>query len=81
MASITIRRLDEDVKNRLRVRAAEHGRSMEEEARCILRDALDRERPLNLADLALEIFGPKHGVELASHPPVTPKPPPSFEVG
>jgi len=75
MASITIRRLDEAIKNRLRLRAAEHGHSMEEEARSILRDALDRERPINLADLALEFFGPEHGVELAPHPPVTPKPP------
>jgi hypothetical protein len=33
MASITIRNLDEDTKRRLRIRAAEHGRSMEEEAR------------------------------------------------
>jgi plasmid stability protein len=33
MASITIRNLDDDVKQRLRIRAAEHGRSMEEEAR------------------------------------------------
>ena len=32
MASITIRNLDDDVKTRLRVRAAEHHRSMEEEA-------------------------------------------------
>ena len=30
VASITIRNLDDDVKTRLRVRAAEHGRSMEE---------------------------------------------------
>ncbi len=37
MASITIRNLDDDIKHRLRVRAAEHGRSMEEEARDILR--------------------------------------------
>jgi antitoxin FitA len=37
MASITIRNLDDDIKRRLRVRAAEHGRSMEEEARDILR--------------------------------------------
>ena len=37
MASITIRNLDDDIKQRLRVRAAEHGRSMEEEARDILR--------------------------------------------
>ena len=39
MASITIRNLDDDVKTRLRVRAASNGRSMEEEARLILRDA------------------------------------------
>ena len=36
MASITIRSLDDEVKRRLRVRAAEHGRSMEEEVREIL---------------------------------------------
>lgn len=40
MASITIRELDEELKARLRVRAAHHGRSMEEEARMILRAAL-----------------------------------------
>lgn len=79
MASITIRRLDESVKNRLRVRAAEHGRSMEEEARCILNDALDRERPTNLADLALQLFGPKHGVGLELPPPVEMPEPPKFE--
>ena len=33
MASITIRRLDDNVKKRLRDRASRHGRSMEEEAR------------------------------------------------
>lgn len=40
MATMTIRNLDDDVKVRLRVRAAQHGRSMEEEARSILRSAL-----------------------------------------
>jgi phosphopantothenoylcysteine decarboxylase/phosphopantothenate--cysteine ligase len=39
MASITIRQLDEQLKRRLRLRAARHGRSMEDEARTILRDA------------------------------------------
>ena len=39
MASITIRNLDDDIKQRLRLRAAMHGRSMEEEARDILRAA------------------------------------------
>jgi plasmid stability protein len=41
MASITIRNLDDQVKEQLRVRAALHGVSMEEEARRILRTALD----------------------------------------
>ena len=40
MASITIRNLDDDVKTRLRVRAADNGRSMEEEVRRILRDVV-----------------------------------------
>lgn len=40
MASITIRKLDDQVKLRLRIRAAEHGRSMEEEAREILSSAI-----------------------------------------
>ncbi|MGH6761834.1 MAG: bifunctional phosphopantothenoylcysteine decarboxylase/phosphopantothenate--cysteine ligase CoaBC [Phyllobacterium sp.] len=39
MASITIRNLDEAVKESLRLRAARHGRSMEEEARILLADA------------------------------------------
>jgi phosphopantothenoylcysteine decarboxylase/phosphopantothenate--cysteine ligase len=39
MASITIRQLDEDLKRRLRLRAAKNGRSMEDEARTILRGA------------------------------------------
>ena len=43
MASITIRNLDDDVKTRLRKRAAGHGRSMEEEARLILAHAVERE--------------------------------------
>ena len=40
MASITIRNLDDEIKTRLRMRAAEHGHSMEEEARTILRKPL-----------------------------------------
>ena len=50
MASITIRNLEDDIKQRLRVRAAEHGRSMEEEARDILRRVLsDAATPRDLA--------------------------------
>jgi len=42
MATLTIRDLDDDLKTALRVRAAEHGRSMESEVREILRAALTR---------------------------------------
>ena len=45
MASITIRNLDDDIKRRLRVRAAMHGRSMEEEARDILRRVMTESTP------------------------------------
>jgi plasmid stability protein len=41
MASLTIRNLDDRVKTRLRMRAAKHGRSMEEEARQLLSLAVD----------------------------------------
>ena len=66
MASITIRNLDDDVKTRLRVRAAEHHRSMEEEARIILRDAVTGRLagPRNLAAFTRECFASLGGVEL-----------------
>jgi phosphopantothenoylcysteine decarboxylase/phosphopantothenate--cysteine ligase len=41
MASLTVRQLDEQLKTRLRLRAARHGRSMEDEVRTILRDAAE----------------------------------------
>ena len=79
MASITIRNLDDRLKTRLRVRAADHGHSMEEEVRCILRDVLDQHHPRTLADLALEIFGAENGVDLDPHPGVEPRQPPVFD--
>jgi antitoxin FitA len=45
MATLTIRNLDERLKGRLRVRAANRGRSMEEEARQILRTVLNESAP------------------------------------
>ena len=53
MASLTIRNLEEDIKHRLRVRAAERGRSMEEEARTILRTAIET----NLTEVQVERLG------------------------
>ena len=50
MSSITIRDLDDTLQRRLRIRAAEHGRSMEEEAREILRLVVGEPAPpANLA--------------------------------
>jgi len=43
MATMTIRHLDDQLKQRLRIRAAAHGRSMEDEARDLLRVALARD--------------------------------------
>ncbi len=40
MATLTVRNLDDGLKARLRVRAAQNGRSMEAEARAILRSTL-----------------------------------------
>ena len=66
MASITIRNLDDDVKRRLRVRAAEHGRSMEEEARDILRQVVGQpSAPRNLGQAIHARFAALGVVELA----------------
>ncbi|MDJ0872025.1 MAG: hypothetical protein QNJ87_09655 [Gammaproteobacteria bacterium] len=62
MASLSVRKLDEETMARLRVRAARHGVSMEEEVRRILREAVSG--PERLGDVAVGIFGPKHGVDL-----------------
>ncbi|MGE0718260.1 MAG: plasmid stabilization protein [Alphaproteobacteria bacterium] len=71
MASITIRKLDDGLKGRLRVRAAAHGRSMEEEARLILKDALARQhdQPVGLAEAIRRRMAPLGGVELPALPP------------
>lgn len=70
MAAITIRDLDDSVKERLRVQAAENGRSMEAEARAILEAATARPaRPKNIAVALMEI-GRKYGpIELPPRDP------------
>jgi plasmid stability protein len=66
MAAITIRNLDDETKARLRVRAARHQRSMEEEARTMLRQALavPDSPALSIADAIQRRFRPLGGVEL-----------------
>lgn len=80
MASITIRNLDDHLKHRLRVQAAEHGRSMEEEARDILRKAVGKpDAAMNLGEVIHRRFTAMGGVEL-DLPPREPMPePPRFD--
>ena len=80
MASLTIRNLDEPLKARLRIQAAVHGRSMEDEARDILRTALSREpvQPSNLAASIRKRFAPLGGVELPEVPREAMREPPDF---
>lgn len=80
MASITIRNLDDDVKARLWVRAAEHHRSMEEEARLILREAVElKKAPRNLADAIRARIAPLGGIDLELPSRVPMRELPSFD--
>jgi plasmid stability protein len=78
MASITIRKLPEETKRKLKIRAAENGRSMEQEAREILKGELQRpkkEQPKDLAEAIHRRFAPFGGVKL-DIPPRGPIPEP-----
>lgn len=80
MASITIRNLDDAVKQRLRMRAAEHGHSMEEEARDILRQAVGRKAPAaNLGEAIHRRFAAIGGAELDLPPREAMPQPPRFD--
>lgn len=65
MASITIRNLDDETKRRLRIRAARQNRSMEEEARTILRTALQSDsQQVHIVNRIRELFAGENSVEL-----------------
>lgn len=67
MASVLIRNVDETLHTRLKERASAHHRSLEEEARELLRTAVARqEAPAreNLATLSRRLFGPDSGADL-----------------
>lgn len=65
MPSLSVRKIDDDIYERLRIRAAKRGVSMEEEVRQILRRAVAA--PERLGDLALDCFG-VNGVDLELPP-------------
>ncbi|MEQ1696050.1 MAG: plasmid stabilization protein [Hyphomicrobiaceae bacterium] len=83
MASVTIENIDEALAQRLSVRAAAHGRSMEAEAKDILSTALGGELPErvpgNLADAIRAIVEPIGGIELELVPRQPVREPPKFE--
>ena len=81
LASITIRNLDDDVKTGLRIRAAGNGRSMEEEVRLILREAVgeDAVPAKGLGTAIHELFKPLGGVELELPPRGPMREPPRFD--
>lgn len=66
MANLSIRKLDDKVYQGIRLRAAQHGVSMEEEVRQILKESLTP--PKKIGDLALEMFGREHGAQLEPFP-------------
>jgi len=72
MSALSIRNLDDRVKERLRVRAARHGRSMEAEVRSILTEAVTEpgEAP-GLFQAIMDRFGEQGGVELDLPPRAT----------
>jgi plasmid stability protein len=82
MSSITIRNLDPTVKERLRIRAAQRGHSMEAEARGIISSAVGAENPreLNLAEAIRRRFARLGGVDDLEIPPREPgRDPPRFD--
>lgn len=73
MAAISVRNLEDDVKERLRVRAARNGRSMESEVRAILVEAVSEpDRKVGLFDALMDRFGEVGGIDLELAPRATP---------
>ena len=68
MTSITIHNIDDELKERLQMRAADHGQTMEDEARDILREALEECSSLlpsaNLYEAVRGVVEPLGGIEI-----------------
>ncbi len=81
MASITIRNLDDSLKSRLRIQAAVHGRSVEGEARDLLRSSLNQEPqgPKNLGMALHALFPPLGGFDMPEVPREPMREPQTFD--
>jgi plasmid stability protein len=81
MTTLTIRNLDPAVKEKLRVRAAEHGHSMEAEARQILKQALKSDPPRTGREFTSRLrarFEALGGIDLDIPRREPPREPPAF---
>jgi plasmid stability protein len=81
MATLVIRNVEDAVHSRLKELAASHGRSMEEEARTILREtvaAAPTTAPQGFAQAIRALFEPLGGLELPEIPREFPREPPDF---
>ena len=83
MTDITITDIDDELGQRLKQRAAQHGQSMQAEARDILQDALGVKQPAavpdNLYEAIRAIVEPLGGIELEPFPRQPVREPPNFE--
>ena len=81
MVGITIRNLDDEIRARLRKRATERGRSMEEEVQLILTEAISREAvpSKGLGTAVHKLFKPFGGVDLELPPREPMREPPRFD--
>ena len=79
MATLTIRNIDDAIKERLRVRAAMHGHSMEEEVRLILRKAVGGVTGPSLWEQSRALFAGEKGVERERPDRSSDRTPPSFD--
>ncbi|MGE0664998.1 MAG: plasmid stabilization protein [Sphingomonadales bacterium] len=61
MGSISVRKIDDEILDGLRIRASRRGVSMEEEVRQILKDVV--KPPERLGDIARRYFGPQNGLK------------------
>ena len=78
MASLSIRKLDNEAYEQLRIRAAHHAVSMEEEARQIIYQAISV--PESISGIFRKHFGAKNGIDsLEMHDPHAPHEPISFD--